>query len=93
MFDTLDNTSDTDSVYLDADDSELEVFENIENSEGVSTSKMAEISKVNKSDLVDALKEALQDPSVVQLLNEALKSEIESLKTTVSEKRPKDPGA
>ena len=89
LFDNLDNTSDTDSVYLDADDSEVGDLENFENSQGVSgvsSSKMAAISTVNRSDLVDALKEALKDPSVIELLNDAVKSEIESLKSIVSEK-------
>ena len=82
--------SDNESIYLDADAEGLDVDsigdegENIDKQKGVSTSKMA--ATINKGDLVNALKEALQDPEVVKLINDSMKTEIESLKAVITEK-------
>ena len=96
LFDNLGNASDNDSVYLDADGeiSDVEItVDDLENSEidkqKVSTSKMAAMATVNKSDLVEALKEALRDPDVVKLINDSMRTETESLKEVIVEKDQK----
>ena len=92
LFDNTETQSDNESIYLDADadgsDLESTVDEkehNLEKGSAVSTFKMA----ANKIELVDALKEALKDPEVVELISSTLLTEIETLKTVITEKDSK----
>ena len=74
-----DNLSDNESIYLDAEDSDIESVLNENEEKLVSDFKMA----ASKSELVEALKEALKDPTVIELINGQMKTEITKLKTAV----------